>query len=662
MSIADVPSRLGLKGTLALAAGVMVAFAGLGGAMQALQVGGGSDGPVAQQGPGLETAVAVVPASDTVTPGGSTTYEIVVQSATGGVGAYDFTVTMGEPTVGTITDVQPAGNPSQQTTDVTIASDGSSADVEVALANTNDSGPVTIATVAVTGQAPGSSVLALDVAALGTEGGQNYVITGTTDGSITVSTPPTTTAPPTTEPPTTTAPPTTAPPTTEPPTTAPPTTAPPATEPPGPPSTPTPEPSPESALSLQPDRRTIDTGATTTYDVVVETAEDGVGAYDVTVSVGDTAVATISDAEFRGDPAQDTREMDLAGDGSSVSLAAATADTDDSGSVSIAQVTVHGESTGSTDLSLTAAALGTEGGQDYTVTGTNGATVHVEAPPSPPSNAPPAADAGEDRTVDAGTGVTLDATDSSDPDGDDLSYAWSQSGGPAVSLSDADTAEPGFTAPEVDEATTLTFEVTVSDGRASDTDSVAVTVQPPEPTEPKPEMFTRDELTQAMYELSFSEVSAETSGQVEALFQCQPLADDVELSNLRTREEIAEDRFGMELEHPTLPDNLTTEQLVSVQKAWDSQCGPLPSDPPFTLDDLAQAKYGLPFAELSTETSMQVQRLYDHQPFPDGTDPNKLLTVEEIARMEYGIHYYDLDTAAKKQKVQQIYAAQFTSD
>ena len=92
------------------------------------------------------------------------------------------------------------------------------------------------------------------------------------------------------------------------------------------------------------------------------------------------------------------------------------------------------------------------------------------------SNTPPTADAGSDQTVEEGETVTLDATGSNDPDGDSLTYSWAQTGGPDVSLTDADTVTPEFTAPEVDSETDLTFEVTVDDGQATDTDTTTVTV------------------------------------------------------------------------------------------------------------------------------------------------------------------------------------------
>ena len=86
----------------------------------------------------------------------------------------------------------------------------------------------------------------------------------------------------------------------------------------------------------------------------------------------------------------------------------------------------------------------------------------------------PVADAGDDQTVDEGTTVGLDASGST---GDSLTYSWTQTAGPSVTLSDTSAAQPTFTAPDVDSETTLTFEVSVSDGQASDTDLVNVTVQ-----------------------------------------------------------------------------------------------------------------------------------------------------------------------------------------
>ena len=115
-----------------------------------------------------------------------------------------------------------------------------------------------------------------------------------------------------------------------------------------------------------------------------------------------------------------------------------------------------------------------------TVTDGHGATDrdNVRVTVSPGNNQPPVADAGSDQSVVSGTAVTLTGS-GSDPDGRVVGYAWTQTAGPAVSLSGATATTATFTAPVVSARSALTFRLTVTDDRgATDSATVQVTVSP----------------------------------------------------------------------------------------------------------------------------------------------------------------------------------------
>ena len=104
-------------------------------------------------------------------------------------------------------------------------------------------------------------------------------------------------------------------------------------------------------------------------------------------------------------------------------------------------------------------------------------TPEPDPEPEPEPNTAPMADAGAPPIAAEGATVTLNGRGSSDPDDDTLTYAWRQTGGTSVSLSGANTATPGFTAPSLLSADAeLVFRLTVSDGSLSATDTVTVTV------------------------------------------------------------------------------------------------------------------------------------------------------------------------------------------
>ncbi|GAB2921634.1 S8 family peptidase [Rheinheimera gaetbuli] len=93
------------------------------------------------------------------------------------------------------------------------------------------------------------------------------------------------------------------------------------------------------------------------------------------------------------------------------------------------------------------------------------------------TNTPPQVSAGNDQTVNSGSVVQLQAS-ASDAEFNVLHYQWQQIGGSTVNLSNTSELNPRFTAPAVISSTVLRFRFTATDGIASSSAEVVVTVQP----------------------------------------------------------------------------------------------------------------------------------------------------------------------------------------
>ncbi len=88
----------------------------------------------------------------------------------------------------------------------------------------------------------------------------------------------------------------------------------------------------------------------------------------------------------------------------------------------------------------------------------------------------PTANAGVDQTVQVNTSALLNGSASSASNGKSLTYQWTQTAGPAVTLSSTTAQQPGFTTPSA--ATSLTFQLIVNDGQnSSSPDTINITVQ-----------------------------------------------------------------------------------------------------------------------------------------------------------------------------------------
>ena len=90
-------------------------------------------------------------------------------------------------------------------------------------------------------------------------------------------------------------------------------------------------------------------------------------------------------------------------------------------------------------------------------------------------NTPPTVDAGQDQTVNEDTQVTLSGT-TTDADGDLLTYLWSHDQATGIIINNSTSLLTTFTAPQVSSNTTFTFTLTASDGNATGSDTVSITV------------------------------------------------------------------------------------------------------------------------------------------------------------------------------------------
>ncbi len=145
--------------------------------------------------------------------------------------------------------------------------------------------------------------------------------------------------------------------------------------------------------------------------------------------------------------------------------------------------------TSATELTFTVTVTDTAGNSD---------TVNVSVTVTDvPANQPPVATVTESNITAVETeSVTLDASQSSDPDGDTLSFNWEQTNSPAVSLTDSNAAVVTFIAPDVTAATELTFTVTVTDTAGnSDTVNVSVTVTDVPANQPPVATVTESNIT-----------------------------------------------------------------------------------------------------------------------------------------------------------------------
>ncbi len=204
---------------------------------------------------------------------------------------------------------------------------------------------------------------------------------------------------------------------------------------------------------------------------------------DGTVRVEDSVVITITDSA-NSSPSVDAGSDQEATEGSTVTLSGTAADADPEDGLTYSwshdsRLAIALDGSASLDASFTAPNVSGETAVVFTLTVSDGAasaTDSVVITITDSANSSPSVDAGSDQEATEGSTVTLSGTAADADPEDGLTYSWSHDSRLPITLSNAAVLSPSFDAPNISEDTAIEFTLTVSDGAASATDSVVITI------------------------------------------------------------------------------------------------------------------------------------------------------------------------------------------
>ena len=205
---------------------------------------------------------------------------------------------------------------------------------------------------------------------------------------------------------------------------------------------------------------------------------------DGTVGVSDTLQVTITDSSNNPPVVGAGADQEVA-EGATVSLSGTATDDDTGDTLTYSwthdgtlAITIAGSDSAS--ASFTAPDVAANTTITVTLTVNDGTvdvsdTLQVSITDSP--NSPPEVGAGADQEVAEGSTVSLDGTASDTDPEDTLEYEWAHNSTLPMTLGDDSALDTSFTAPNVLEDAVVEFTLTVSDGTASVSDMVLVTIR-----------------------------------------------------------------------------------------------------------------------------------------------------------------------------------------
>ncbi|TKX54904.1 hypothetical protein EXE42_05210 [Halorubrum sp. SP3] len=129
------------------------------------------------------------------------------------------------------------------------------------------------------------------------------------------------------------------------------------------------------------------------------------------------------------------------------------------------------------------------------------------------------------------------------------------------------------------------------------------------------ETVSKDVITQEKYGLDYDEVSSETQSQVDEIYERQPFADGLVITEVLTREEIARQEFGLDVERNDDFDftSIDVETQQEIEAAFDEQFESDDGDRIESWDELARAEFDSEYEALNEEQKETIRERYRAQ-------------------------------------------------
>jgi hypothetical protein len=129
------------------------------------------------------------------------------------------------------------------------------------------------------------------------------------------------------------------------------------------------------------------------------------------------------------------------------------------------------------------------------------------------------------------------------------------------------------------------------------------------------ERASRDEISQAKYGLAYEELSGETRSQIDEIYVRQPFAGDLGITDIRTREEIARQEYGLDVRRGDRFrfQSIETDLQQRIEADFDAQFTTQRGDRIESWDELARQQYGTTYGNLSASQQESVRAAYQNQ-------------------------------------------------